>query len=336
MLIFTIGWPLGPFSTESSTQSDSGNLSAFSRRPLSRTRTPEENIEPRSDPTKSSASDRTSPIPFFDKENPARFLALLKGVSARVDENAGLRNYDISGPSGPTDGIAKLKRKRPQITSVGRALVAKRIRPNISRGENAGENGRISNEFRPALPKSQNLRGYQSLPNVTCEDIFSQETRESQDEPCRISPSFSQKFKDPPLPPPSAKQKSDFDATTSSQPKLHPLLQKARSEPSSMTPRGSDFRVASNSTTETGVLHSGKTISPALATSSCTSTPGAAERFPSSRPPVLGMRRNRTMPSQRYGWTTPDLPTKQKGFKPPLLPNQSQQSNLTLKAKPPS
>jgi len=334
MLIFALGWQLDPFSTEPSTQSDSGNLSAFSRRPLSRTHTSEENIGPRSDPAKSSASDCTSPIPFFDKANPARFLALLKGVSARVDENAGLRNYDISGPSGPTDGIAKVKRKRPQMTSIGRSLAAKRIRPNTSGGENAGE-------FRPALAMSQDLRGCQSLPNVTSEDIFSQETKESQDEPVlfngpsRISPSFFQKFKDPPLPPPSEKQKTNFDDTKSSQTKLHPLLEKAPSEPSSMTPpRGPHSRVArirgsSNSTPDTG-LYSGKTLSPELSASSRTSTPGAAEKFSSSRLPVLGMRRNRTLPSQRYGFqtgTTLVLPTKQRGFKPPLLPNQSQQPN---------
>lgn len=308
---FWTGWCAS--STAPSPQSGNAASSKNFRRPLSRARTSEGILEPLSNSPKSKPNQNSPTIPFFDKENPARFLALLKGVSKRVDENAGVRRYDLARPSAPIHDIANLKRKRPQPTRVGSSSDAKRLRPC---GEEPGDNGR---KYELPYLKVQHLRGYQSVPDVTSEDVIPKELQDGPHDLPQFSPTFSH---------PLSKQKPAFDDTGSGLPKLHPLLQKASSEPSSMTPTPNKHAMTmgtANSTPVTVESRLRNTLSPESGTSSRTSTPCAAGKG-SVRRPVLGMRRTRTMVAQTR--TPPDLPTRQKAFKPPLLSNRSQQSEM--------
>ena len=304
--------PLNPPSSPPSDGENSIVHRKHARRPLSRARPESESfIDPHlhASTSKPTTSYHNSSIPFFDKENPSRFLAILKGVSARVDENAGMGSNDVARPSrsGPDDGIAKFKRKRPQITSVGHSPVAKRVRPGSSGNRETGEDERAST--------SQNLRGHHSLPNLTSHDGISLLAEESQarrlllHEIPRISPTLS---------PPPHPQEPDFHHPIRDS---YPLLQTSP-EPSFVTPTcDSSSRVAmtpslANSTPVTSI-----TPSPGSTTSRM-STPCTAGKT-SARPPILGMRRTRTLPSGSQ--TGIDLPTRQKGFRPPLLSGRSQQ-----------
>jgi hypothetical protein len=46
---------------------------------------------PRTRPSEAAPDITNLPIPFFNKTNPMQFLDIMKGVSARLDENAGVR-----------------------------------------------------------------------------------------------------------------------------------------------------------------------------------------------------------------------------------------------------
>lgn len=304
-----------------SSQSDNvhASLSKNIKRPLFTSRTSEGNIE---FPAKSTTSELNPSIPFFDEKNPARFLALLKGVSARVDENAGVRNHDLTGPSGVINDFAKLKRKRPQMNGVAHSLAAKRVRSSTLENGKSGENACDVLES-PSL-KSQSLQTYQSLPDIASEERISRRGQEVNELP-QVGPTFSQNVREP-------CPTNESDNTRSGDLKLHPLLRKAAPRTSSMTSTHSRVAVSMNFSNPVND-DPGKTLSPVSPTSSHTSTPVFAAKY-SGRPPALGMRRTRTMPSQLYGLqnrTIPDVRPREKIFRPPLLSDRSQQPS---KVKP--
>lgn len=309
---------LTPFNPPSSPPSDGENSHPkHTRRPFSRARPESESvIDPRFNAAASKPT--TSTIPFFDKENPARFLAILKGVSARVDKNAEMRADDVAGPA---CSVAKIKRKRPQMTSVGHSPVAKRVRG----GSSANGHGDNGEDERPST--LQKLRGYHSLPNVTSQDGISPLANESRarhlllHELPQISPTLSPKSQDPP-PHPAATQIPELHDSRRDSLSLHPLLQKAPSEPLFVTrtcdssPQVAMTPSLANSAPVTSITPSPGSTTYRISTP-CTSGKSSA------RPPILGMRRTRTLPSGPQNGL--DLPTRQKGFRPPLLSGRSQQ-----------
>jgi len=75
-------------------------------------------------------SDHVSSMPFFDKRNPSRFFAVLKGVSARVDEEAGVTKQQVAGSPGY---LTSRKKRRP--VSVRDAPEAKKGRVDVFGGK---------------------------------------------------------------------------------------------------------------------------------------------------------------------------------------------------------
>lgn len=319
----------------------------------------------------STSSDFGLSLPFFDKKNPTRFLDIVKGVSARVNENAGVGRKD--GP-GSAEMTRKFGKKRPRTASFGSLSEPKRGRlgPSSSTTKNVSINGdkgkgrdKAPYQNGDASSDSRSLQGHQSMPNVFLpQDVFpkSAEHRghgvlkhadDSEGQGSLPTPSQT-KMPPPPAPlrqPPCFKHNSahlssssiDKQTPTAAKnldppksdptPKLHPLLlPKSSSTPysrskshSSKAPVGHQLRTNSFPH-EKGklVLSQANILVTAAATPApLTSNPSTAGKL-SSRPPVLGMRRTHTYPCRSSN--NQNLPTKQKGFKPPLMSSSQPQA----------
>jgi len=112
----------------------------------------------------------SSSMPFFDKRNPSRFFAVLKGVSARVDEKAGVTKQQVAGSP---DYLTSRKKRRP--ASVRDAPEAKKGRVDVFGGkarhhdmiaEDKGK-ARAQDTYQDGSLKSSNLQSHRSMPNVT-------------------------------------------------------------------------------------------------------------------------------------------------------------------------
>ena len=337
-----------------------------------------------------SLSESTSPdfglsLPFFDKKNPTRFLDIVKGVSARVDENAGVGRKD--GPRS-AEMTRKFGKKRPRTASFGNLSEPKRGRlgssssatkENVSINSDKGKGrGKASHQNGDASSDStRSLQGHQSMPNVCLpQDLFSKSAEypgqgvskhgDLEGQGTLRTPSQT-KMPPPPAPlrqPPCSKHNSahlsyssidkqtptapkSSDPTKSDPtPKLHPLLLPkspsnscSRSKSHPRAPVGHQPRTNSfpHENGNLGVSQANILPTPAPLASNSSSNPSTAGKL-SSRLPVLGMRRTHSHPC--HSSLNQNLPTKQKGFKPPLMSSsqpqaRSQQSQgKSLKTEP--
>ncbi|KAF8880645.1 hypothetical protein BD779DRAFT_1802910 [Infundibulicybe gibba] len=117
----------------------------------------------------------------------------------------------------------------------------------------------------------------------------------------------------------SAKGDLNLQLSTTS-PKLHPLLQHQAQRP----PKPSVPQQQSRQPPSAVYPHHNSQVQPQPQSS--TQIPSHTHPTQSTRPPALGMRRAHTLPTSTPQPQANTVPTKQKGFKPPLL-SQSQPGN---------
>ncbi|KAF9476235.1 hypothetical protein BDN70DRAFT_923422 [Pholiota conissans] len=89
---------------------------------------------PRSPTKPPNASNVDLPIPLLDKSNPAAFLNILKGVSARIDENVGVKPARGIGSSSGERGAKRVR----SVTSELQAGRPKKSRTSASVGPSVG------------------------------------------------------------------------------------------------------------------------------------------------------------------------------------------------------
>ncbi|KAF9465456.1 hypothetical protein BDZ94DRAFT_1320270 [Collybia nuda] len=271
-------------------------------------------------------------LTLFNKKDPMQFLDLIKGVSERVDENAGLRSARGSDKSG-------MKRKtRASASGVGEVHAkARGVRLSYaSEGQNKASrikgkqraDGGGDTEYESHSPdgthrslpnlsssmstaaSSSSLRSINTSISTDVDASMSMDTMMDLDESGHnISlPSMSKRHSGTSYPPPSnhINTQASPDPPTvphkvTPEPKLHPLLTQQKTRPQKQpTPKLQFF------------------------------PPPSSQRVPSMsqvsgpvRVPALGMRRTASTPAATT--THNALPTRQKGFKPPLLPGTQPQ-----------
>ncbi|KDR70170.1 hypothetical protein GALMADRAFT_271603 [Galerina marginata CBS 339.88] len=329
-----------------------------STRPHLRARISETKSRPTS--LSSSSPNVASPLPFFDKTNPSQFLDILKGVSARVDENAGVRPRKSAGNiAGPTRPIKTNGKKRsrgvslggsPDMSGVAAAVGrAKKGRVDTLRGMEAKPDIKDKGKGRasPLPPPDADGRGptgqaYESgVPSSSTSTLASNETltMDVDDDLSvtyhRLSPKTPSQARMPPPPVPRTKPP---DASSSRQshhqlptrhveskpapaPKFHPLLV----EP---PPKSNPSTHKPQPTTAAHPIPKPEPKPLRQPVQAPAPTPPFANSQ-SSRPPVLGMRRTHTFPTSGMSTSlhkSGALPTKQKSFKPPLLSASQPQS----------
>ncbi|KAH9476193.1 hypothetical protein JR316_0011764 [Psilocybe cubensis] len=379
-----------------SSASASSSKPLSSSRPLtSRTRPSEYKARRKSSTVEAPSTDSSvsSTIPFLDKTNPTAFLDILKGVSARVEANVGLRSRgSVLDPFHPSR-IEKAK-KRVRDGSVGssaeaQSLKAKKVRIESLRqvmdkgkGRAADEEDLEGSERSYMLSIGSTSRttstASKSLSDGSFMDVDDCDKSMADSHADTASPLLSRpgltktpsQAKMPPPPAPMTKHPTVSNITpsristslysSSSQlsKSCHKLPQQDHNGHGSRPPKYHPLLLQQQATTTTSSEHSqarNDVLQPqpiAVKTSSINETPKAESRydssamdvetiFPSStplagsqqvRPPALGMRRTHTFPAsgmvpsmQKSGV----LPTKQKGFKPPLLPSSQPQSSTS-------
>lgn len=280
----------------------------------------------------------------------------MKGVSARVDENAGVGKKD--GP-GLAETTAKVGKKRPRTVSFGNVTEPKRgrLKENILINGDKGK-GRASYQNRDGSEESQSLQGHHSMSNVYLLQDASQESAEYRGIGVLTDandlegplPTLSQtKMPPPPAPlrPPlcfkrnsahlsycstdkqTAVEKNLGHTKPDPIPKLHPLLlskSPGSSSPysdSRSNPKPSVGPWEHQSKANSGFHANGQHVVPTTVNPAPLAT-NPAIAVKSSRPPVLGMRRTHTYPCRSFN--NKSLPVKQKGFKPPLMSSSQPQS----------
>ena len=300
-------------------------------------------------------------MPFLDEANPSQFFDILKGVSARLDESAGVSKKDAFSPLRSMKTSKTRKRARP--ASLGSTSDAKRGRVgslkategDSSRITEKGKGKALSAEVESPSEISFLSTGYSR-------DDSSMDVEESRGV---VSATYSQAEMPPPpapptkhpgpikegLPPaefkvtPRALQHESFSRDhgridskprkPAPVPKLHPLLLQpqapqalsSNSQTSILSPKPQlplSNRPPDNRTiiSQTAPFHD--TTRPSGPPSS---NPGPISS--QSRLPALGMRRTNTFPSRSTAISTSGgLPTRQKGFKPPLLSSSQQQNTI--------
>ncbi|PPQ89309.1 hypothetical protein CVT25_000376 [Psilocybe cyanescens] len=355
-----------------------------------RPRPSEAKSRPKSSTSDAPSADSPMAIPFLDKTNPAQFLDILKGVSAKVDANAGVRPRGGVIDSLLPSRIEKAK-KRTRGGSVGSsadalALQAKKVRVESLRqaqvkdkgkGRAVHVEGQAGQESLPgtsttsrATPNPVDSWGDSSFMDVddrdkSMDDVSAAGFLFAQSRPALTKTPSQARM--PPPPAPMTKHptisssaststsvtrlhnshhedpKGPSSRTSDRTPKYHPLLLQQASKPtnsnssvnpsiqsSQQHPLPDTSKQEQQSTAVQTSLDRAPKAEPGkprpCEPTPPTSTPVSGSQ--SSRPPALGMRRTHTYPSvgmvpsiQKSG----ALPTKQKGFKPPLLSSSQPQ-----------
>ena len=292
-------------------------------------------------------SDQVSSMPFFDKRNPSRFFAVLKGVSARVDEKAGVTKQQITESPDYLINARFYKKRRP--ISHGDAPEAKLGRVDVYRGkarhhDMIAEDNRAQDTFQDVSLKPSNLQCYRSMPNVTSLQSTGVEcSRDDSSVDIDSLPEVSFTSSQTTMPPPSGLPKKPLicaptrqatlpntkhnarvkRAKTDVVPQLHPLiLRNSSSKPTSGTCLKAPIHppISHSSSVETcATAKEGRSRAPLASSLEMVQIKSRA------RPPQLGMRRAHTLPSQSIQIDKGSLPTSQRRFKPPYPQSRSQQ-----------
>jgi len=300
-------------------------------------------------------SDHVSSMPFFDKRNPSRFFAVLKGVSARVDEKAGVTKQVAGSP----DYLASRKKRRP--VSVRDAPEAKKGRVDVF-GEKARHQDVIAEDKGKARAqdthqdgslKSSNLQSHRSMPNVTSLPSTGVEyptySRDDSSMDIDSLPEVSFTSSQATMPPPSGLPKKPLicgptrlsmqpklpqqnsslkKAKSTVVPQLHPLILQNSSSKPSTCPKAPIHPPRSHSTSLERCAMAKEGRSRALLASSPETVPIKSR----ARPPQLGMRRAHTLPGQSTQTDKGSLPTTQRRFRPPYPQSRSQQRAVETQA----
>ncbi|CAA7262512.1 unnamed protein product [Cyclocybe aegerita] len=397
----------GSSSQASVSNSTKPSLSRSSRPSISRARLSDTRTRGPPDQTNVDAS--PSGLPFFAKTSPAQFLDMLKGVSARLDENVEAHRKDVVGQT------SKAVKKRARGASLGVSsehLVGKTKSRRMDGLRVAGQRSVVDKGKARAVSASaltwetpstcsntsSHLDGVSSLGRNHDDSIMDVDDKPRSIAPPSFGPppatlsrpSCSTSLPKTPsqaeMPPPAMPTKHPSVAPTTAQssmnyqrhpptvdvkprkpdpiPKLHPLLQQQAAQLKTSIPASS---AQSNSTSFNGQSTARNAATRHVSVveqrpspkvdprpqvhpaAPATTIPVPFASTPSNRPPVLGMRRTHTYPSrpgasgvskQFFGNNANNapLPTRQKGFKPPLLSNSQPQlqpqGQTTINSRP--